>query len=62
MPQQVTLQGAEQVERAASTMRAAAQQMAQAAESIVTALAKHEARLDEWLFRLEHVLAERGDG
>lgn len=56
--QTVHLIGAEDVSRAASTMRSAADDMRSAAGSIDSALERHQRFLDDWLQRAE-ALVER---
>jgi len=58
MSQYITLLGAEQVQSAASTMRSAAEEMNRAASSISYALEAHQRHMDDWLQRLEQILAE----
>lgn len=64
----ITLLGAEQVERAAATMRntadymqRAADQMQSAASSFADTLEQHQRFMDGWLARLEAALAKSAD-
>ena len=57
----VTLVGAEEVQRAASRISEAASTMSQAAATIDEALSRQRVFLDEWLMRLDRLLAERGE-
>ena len=58
MSNYVTLVGAEDVSRAASTMRSAADTMVSAASTIDFAHQQQRQFLDDWLMRFEQVLAE----
>lgn len=53
----VTLLGAEQVQSAANTMRAAAEEMSRAASSIDHSLQQHRQFMDDWLSRFEAAVA-----
>jgi len=50
--------GAEDVSRAANNMVCAAEAMARATNNMDSALLQHQRFMDEWLTRLESVLAE----
>jgi len=52
MPESVHLVGAEQVQTAANTMKAAAAEMSRAASAIQEALERNQRFMDEWLTRL----------
>jgi hypothetical protein len=52
------LLGAEQVERAASSMNAAADKMQQAARDMDYVLGNHQRFMNDWLERLQNVLEE----
>lgn len=56
MANYTTLLGAEQVQSAASTMRAAADEMQRAATNIDGALERHQRFLDDWLLRFEAII------
>ncbi len=58
MSNYVTLIGAEDVVRAGSAMRDAAQQMQSASNSIDNSLAMHQRFLDDWIGRLEGLIAD----
>jgi hypothetical protein len=55
----MTLIGAEEVSRAASSMQDAAEQMKQAASSIDFSLETHRRFMDDWLSRFETALKEK---
>lgn len=57
--QSIHLHGAEDVSRAASSMRSAADEMSRAASSINHALEQHQYFLNDWLSRLDGVLTDR---
>lgn len=59
MSSYVTLVGAEEVSRAASTMSSAASQMNDAARNMDDALTRHTRFMDDWLQRYEEVLNTR---
>lgn len=59
MAEYVHLVGAEEVSRAASSMRAAADDMIRAASSISEALDRHQSFLTEWLANLDATLSDR---
>jgi hypothetical protein len=59
LSQYVTLIGAEDVRAAAGRMETAASQMQSAASSIEFALDAHQRFLNDWLDRLDGVLADR---
>jgi len=52
----VTLLGAEDVLRAASSMSSAASEMQRAASSIDMALTQHRQWMDDWLMRFEQAI------
>lgn len=56
MAEYMHLVGAEDVSRAAHTMRDAAQQMSSAASGIGWSLEQHQRFMDDWLIRLNDVL------
>ena len=56
MNEYMTLLGAEDVSRAASSMRVASEQMGAAASNMEAALERHQRFLDDWLYRLEEVI------
>ncbi len=58
MAEYMTLLGTEQVERAANTMRQAAEDMRQAAGTLDYALENHRRQMDEWLYRFQQVVEE----
>jgi hypothetical protein len=58
MAEYMHLVGAEDVSRAASTMRSAAETMSSAASSIDFANQQQRQFMDDWLQRFEQVLAE----
>lgn len=62
MAEYVTLMGAEQVGTAARTMSSAASEMVRAASNIDGALERHQRFMDEWLNRLEQILADNSSG
>ena len=57
MSQYVTLIGAEDVSRAASTMRSAADEMSRAASTMDQAFQSHQQFLNDWLLRFEETLS-----
>lgn len=59
MAEYVHLVGAEEVSRAASSMRGAADDMIRAASSISEALDRHQSFLTEWLSNLDATLSDR---
>lgn len=59
MTEYVHLVGAEDVSRAAYTMRDAASEMSRAASSINHVLEQHQYFLNDWLSRLDGVLTDR---
>lgn len=59
MDRYVTLLGAEQVERAASSMRQSASEMQRAASNIEHALSQHERFMTEWIERFEAALEKK---
>lgn len=56
----VQLMGAEEVSRAASTMREAAQEMSRAAGNIQAAMHEQRVWMDEWLARFEAAMKPEG--
>lgn len=58
MAEYITLLGTEDVSRAGSTMRSAADEMSRAASEISSALHQHRLHMNEWLDRLEQILRE----
>lgn len=56
MEKYIHLIGTEQVQQAARTMRSAAQEMSQAANSISYTMENHQRFLDEWLGQLVDAL------
>lgn len=58
MPDYVTLMGAEEVSRAASTMREAAHNMERAASTISEALQRHERMMEEFVVRMEALVTD----
>jgi hypothetical protein len=61
MSDYVTLIGAEDVKRAANTMRDAARAIQDAACTIEEALRRHERVMDELVFRIEEAAKEPSD-
>lgn len=61
MADYVTLLGAEDVRRAASTMAEAAQQMERAAGNMEAALHQHRVFLDQWLFEFREAITALRD-
>lgn len=59
MAEYVHLVGAEDVSRAASSMRSAADDMQRAASSISHSLEQHQMFLNDWLIRLDGTLQDR---
>lgn len=59
MSQYVHLVGAEDVSRAASIMRSAADEMSRAASSFQHSLEMHQQFLEDWLVRLDGTLTDR---
>lgn len=59
MAEYVTLLGAEEVSRAASSMMQAAAEMARAASSIEHSLTQHRQFLDDWLQRVDGTVQDR---
>ena len=55
----VTLIGAEDVRRAASTMRGAAEEMTRAANTVYEALFQHQRFMEDWLVRFEAALEKQ---
>lgn len=58
MSNYITLLGAEAVERAGSKMQTAAGEIQQAALNIEGSLERHRLFMDDWLRRMEQILAE----
>ena len=56
MEKYIHLIGTEQVQQAARTMRSAAQEMSQAANSISYTMENHQQFLDEWMGRFIEIL------
>ena len=61
MTEFIHLIGAEDVRSAGSAMRVAAEEMSHAAASIDESLRVHRLFLDDWLFRLEHIIKKEGE-
>lgn len=59
MAEYVHLVGAEEVSRAAASMRNAAEEMQRAATNIEATLDQHHRFLDDWLSRLDATLQDR---
>ncbi len=59
MADYMTLLGAEEISRAGFVMREAGSEMSRAAGNMDEALRRHQLFMDDWLQRLERVLAER---
>ncbi len=55
----IVLIGAEDVQRAGSTMRDAATEMSRAAETIREAFSQQQRFMDDWLMRLEVALEKK---
>jgi len=58
----IHLMGAEDVSRAGSAMRQAAEEMRSTASMIEDSLQRHRIFLDEWLFRFEEAMKEDRNG
>ena len=59
MGEYITLLGADDVKSAGSRMAAAANEMQRAAASFEDTLFRHRQFMDDWLARLEFLMAER---
>jgi hypothetical protein len=61
MAEYITLLGTEDVQKAGSSMRSAAEGMQSAASSLEDSLSRHRQFMDDWLMRLEEAITHIPD-
>jgi len=61
MSDYITLLGAEDVQRAASSIRSAAEAMQSAADSLENSLSRNQRFMDDWILRLQEAITHMPD-